>query len=312
MIAFGPITSRRLGRCLGISNIPTRLCTYSCVHCAFGADCKMSAERVSYYSPEDIYDAVVERLERQESSANIDYLLISPDGEPTLDMNLDRLCQRLRNLGIKLAISTNTSLMDMPDVRYTLSMFDVVLLKVDAVSELVWRELNRPHRLLDVHKILNGCFDFTEIFEGKIFTDTRIISGYNDGDEELHLISDFLSELDPDTAFITASSRVPKMFGVVPGSEDSFVRAYNMFKERVDYVELLLDYTIKEINVPEEGRDALMQQLIQRPLNISEAITIVAENGGNAGVIGRLVKSGELVPVQYNGEEWLMKSIHQK
>lgn len=33
MITFGPIPSRRLGRSLGINNIPPKICTYSCVYC---------------------------------------------------------------------------------------------------------------------------------------------------------------------------------------------------------------------------------------------------------------------------------------
>ena len=29
MIAFGPVPSRRLGRSLGINNIPAKICTYA-------------------------------------------------------------------------------------------------------------------------------------------------------------------------------------------------------------------------------------------------------------------------------------------
>lgn len=33
MIAFGPVPSRRLGRSLGINNIPPKVCSYACVYC---------------------------------------------------------------------------------------------------------------------------------------------------------------------------------------------------------------------------------------------------------------------------------------
>ena len=33
MIAFGPVPYKRLGRSLGINNIPPKICTYSCVYC---------------------------------------------------------------------------------------------------------------------------------------------------------------------------------------------------------------------------------------------------------------------------------------
>jgi len=36
VIAFGPVPSRRLGRSLGINNIPAKACTYSRVYCPLG------------------------------------------------------------------------------------------------------------------------------------------------------------------------------------------------------------------------------------------------------------------------------------
>ena len=36
MLTFGPLPSRRFGRSLGITNIPRKSCTYSCVYCQVG------------------------------------------------------------------------------------------------------------------------------------------------------------------------------------------------------------------------------------------------------------------------------------
>lgn len=38
MIAFGPVPSRRLGHSLGINNMPTKICIYSCVYCQLGRE----------------------------------------------------------------------------------------------------------------------------------------------------------------------------------------------------------------------------------------------------------------------------------
>ncbi|RLG67558.1 radical SAM protein, partial [archaeon] len=35
-ISFGPVPSRRLGSSLGVNNIPSKYCTYSCVYCQVG------------------------------------------------------------------------------------------------------------------------------------------------------------------------------------------------------------------------------------------------------------------------------------
>ncbi|MDH4209208.1 MAG: radical SAM protein, partial [Anaerolineae bacterium] len=48
-LAFGPVPSRRLGRSLGINNVPPKVCSYSCVYCQLGRTIKMRAERQEFY-----------------------------------------------------------------------------------------------------------------------------------------------------------------------------------------------------------------------------------------------------------------------
>ena len=49
MIVFGPVPSRRLGRSLGINNIPPKACTYSCVYCQVGRTLDMQVARRAFY-----------------------------------------------------------------------------------------------------------------------------------------------------------------------------------------------------------------------------------------------------------------------
>jgi len=95
-IAYGYVPSRRLGRSLGINNIPPKICSY--------------------------YEI-------------IDYLTFVSDGEPTLDINLGKEIALLKNMGIPIAVLTNASLIWLDHVREDLSEADVVSLKVDSVSE---------------------------------------------------------------------------------------------------------------------------------------------------------------------------------
>ena len=58
MITFGPVPSRRLGRSLGINNIPPKVCTYSCVYCQLGRTMKIETEPRAFYDPEKIHEVV--------------------------------------------------------------------------------------------------------------------------------------------------------------------------------------------------------------------------------------------------------------
>ena len=68
MITFGPIPSRRLGRSLGINNIPPKSYSYSCVYCQVGPTREREIEPRGFYSPETILSDVEERLDALEQA----------------------------------------------------------------------------------------------------------------------------------------------------------------------------------------------------------------------------------------------------
>jgi wyosine [tRNA(Phe)-imidazoG37] synthetase (radical SAM superfamily) len=95
MRIFGPVPSRRLGKSVGINNIPPKICTYSCVYCQLGRSLKMVMNRHAYYDPDELLTETTKKI--QNASFNnepIDYLTIVSDGEPTLDANLGQLIVR--------------------------------------------------------------------------------------------------------------------------------------------------------------------------------------------------------------------------
>ncbi len=61
-ITFGPVPSRRLGRSLGINNIPPKICSYACIYCQVGKTLKMQIERKKFFEADDILNSVSKRL----------------------------------------------------------------------------------------------------------------------------------------------------------------------------------------------------------------------------------------------------------
>lgn len=166
--AFGPVPSRRLGRSLGINNIPPKTCSYSCVYCQLGRTSKLRLERDEFYSPDKILRDVEDKIRQARRRGEaIDYLTFVPDGEPTLDLHIGEEIKRLRKLGLKIAVITNSSLIWETDVREELLMADWVSIKVDAVSPDIWRKVNRPHARLDLDRIWEGISEFARTFKGE-------------------------------------------------------------------------------------------------------------------------------------------------
>ena len=222
MIAFGPVPSRRLGQSLGINNIPPKICTYSCIYCQLGRTIRMQANREEFYEPGEIAgDIEIKMEELRGKESPVDYLTFVPDGEPTLDVNIDREIEFLKPVGIKIAVITNASLIWDPDVREALSKADWVSLKVDAVSENIWRKIDRPYRSLKLEMILDGMLNFAAGFSGTLTTETMLIQEVNDGGDEVERIADFLAKLSPGRSYVSIPTRPPAEKWAKPAVESS-------------------------------------------------------------------------------------------
>lgn len=210
MIVFGPVPSRRLGRSVGINNIPPKICSYACAYCQLGRTLKMQIGRKAYYNVEDIAAEVREKTkDLKDRGEKIDYLTFVSDGEPTLDINLGNEIEALKPLGIKIAVITNASLIWQEDVRCELAKADWVSLKVDAVTDEIWRKIDRPHGKLNHKDIFDGMMKFSKDYKGYLATETMMAKGLNDSEAELEKIASFLSKLKPDKAYVSIPTRPP-------------------------------------------------------------------------------------------------------
>jgi wyosine [tRNA(Phe)-imidazoG37] synthetase (radical SAM superfamily) len=196
-IVFGPIPSRRLGRSLGINNIPPKVCTYSCIYCQVGATNSMSIKRQEFYSTEEIYKETANKISLVEKAGEkIDYLTFVPDGEPTLDINLGKTIEQLKSFGIKIAVITNASLIWNKEVQNDLMQTDWVSVKIDSAYENIWGIINRPHGHLKLSKIFNGIRQFVSFFKGTLVTETMLVKGINNNIESLNKTAQIKEEFD--------------------------------------------------------------------------------------------------------------------
>lgn len=309
-VAFGPVPSRRLGRSLGINNIPPKICTYSCVYCQLGRTFRMQVDRDAFYDPEEIIRAVEARLsELRRKDEPVDYLTFVPDGEPTLDLNLGQEIELLKQLSIPVAVITNSSLIFREAVREELSQADWVSLKVDAASEPVWRRINRPHKELDLAEIKQGLLEFARTFRGTLASETMLVNDLNDGAEELGEIAQFLVELEPDVAYIAIPMRPPAEAWVKPADEGAVARAYALFSERLPRVELLIDYEGNAFSTIGDAVQDLLSITAVHPMRKQAVQELLARDRADWEVVRRLLAEGKLVELTYRGERFYLRKL---
>jgi len=314
MIAFGPVPSRRLGRSLGINNIPDKVCSYACVYCQIGRTLKMEIERRSFYPPELIFEEVKRKAEEsEERRERIDYLTFVPDGEPTLDANLGKEIEMLKALNIPLAILTNSSLIWREDVKEDLLKLDFVSLKLDAVSEDLWRRIDRPHKTLRLDKILEGMLEFRKDFDGKLVTETMLIDGITYG-EEFKKIAEFLRELKPDIAYIAVPTRPPWEKWVKPPREEVINMAFQTFADAIgeERVEYLIGYEGNAFAFTGNVKEDILSITAVHPMREDALRELLKKANAEWSVVEKLVDEGKLIELEYRGRRFYMRKLKSR
>jgi wyosine [tRNA(Phe)-imidazoG37] synthetase (radical SAM superfamily) len=313
MRVFGPIPSRRLGSSLGINNIPPKVCTYSCVYCQVGKTITLQCERQAFYEPDDLAREVKEKVnEGKKRDTKIDYLSFVPDGEPTLDINLGKIIERIRPLHIKIAVITNGSLINHKDVREDLQKADLVSLKLDAATRKHWLRTDRPHKSLDLKSILDGMLEFKAIFKGEIITETMLLKGMNDSYEGVRKIADFLKLLKPTKSYISIPTRPTALKGILPASDEALNIAYQIFTQNVDNVEYIIGYEGNEFGFSGNVEEDLLGITSVHPMREEAVREYLKKAGADWHVITDLIQRGSLIELKHQGKNFYMRKLPDK
>ena len=312
MIAFGPIPSRRLGRSLGINNIPHKVCTYSCLYCQVGRTIHFQVERQDYYQPELILEDVRAKVDNlRKRGESIDYLTFVADGEPTLDINLGQEIDLLSQLGIKTAVITNASLVWREDVREDLNKADWVSVKIDSTREETWRRINRPHKNLQLASILKGILEFSTEYEGELVTETLLVKGVNDSDEQVKEVAEFLSQIKKATCYLSIPTRPTAEKRAQPPDEAVINRACQIFAKRIENVEYLIGYEGNVYAFSGDVEKDLLSITAVHPMREDAVKAFLGKAKAEWSTIEGLISQGKLIETEYEGEKFYLRRLHK-
>jgi wyosine [tRNA(Phe)-imidazoG37] synthetase (radical SAM superfamily) len=313
--AFGPVPSRRLGRSLGINNIPPKTCSYSCVYCQLGKTSNITVDRQAFYKPRDILKEVRRKVnEATVRNERIDYLTLVPDGEPTLDINIGKEISMLKKRGTPIAVITNASLLWLKDVKQDLLKADYVSLKVDAASEDLWRRINRPHKDLRLNTVLKGIQDFAEAFKGTVVSETMLVDGI-DYTNEFERIAEFLKELKKlKKAYVAVPTRPPTDKWVKPAKEEVVNVAFQVFSEKLGAgrVEYLIGHEENAFAFTGNVEENLLSIMAVHPMRKEAVKEFLRKAHVDWQIIEKLLATDKLVELEYEGNRYYMRKLLSK
>jgi wyosine [tRNA(Phe)-imidazoG37] synthetase (radical SAM superfamily) len=201
-VIYGPVSSWRLGRSLGIDLLSTRgkVCSFDCVYCQLGRTTNPLAERREFVSIEELEKAL-----DSIKGIGADYATFSGMGEPTLASNLGQAIELTRaTLHLPIAVLTNSSLMPRGDVCQELAQADLVVAKIDAPTEELFHKINRPYVECAFDDILQAIQVFRKNYSGKLALQMMFIEANRGYTSEM---ANLAKELSPDEIQINTPLR---------------------------------------------------------------------------------------------------------
>ncbi len=269
----------------------------------------MQVERSVFYKPEKIAKEVGEKVKKvRDEKEPIDYLTFVPDGEPTLDINLGREIDLLKPLGIQIAVITSASLIWREDVRDDLLKADWVSLKIDAISEDIWRRIDRPYKALKLRTILDGMLQFADVFGGELTTETMLVQKVNDK-EEIRKIARFLAELKPDKAYIAIPTRPPAGKWVKPANEHAINMAYQIFSEKSIEVEYLIGYEGNAFAFTGNIEEDLLSITSVHPMRKESVRDLLQRANADWNIVEKLINEAKLLELEYRGRKFYARKL---
>lgn len=221
-IIYGPVTSRRFGKTLGINLLPSgrKYCSFHCLYCQLGPGKKKRDVPTDFPSLEDVRKAWSEF--NQTSRHKIGYIVVSGNGEPTLHPQFSSLVEELIKLRrkdfpkAKLICFTNGGRLTDPDVYQALTLFDECHLKLDAR----FRDIDLPEKDFSMTKMLEKARGLANLVIQSCFVAGRVS---NMDEPSLVEWQNLILKLKPKRIDIYTISRPPASDDVLPVRRNQLV-----------------------------------------------------------------------------------------
>lgn len=204
-IVFGPIRSRRLGSSLGVNLLPAdgKICNFDCIYCECGLD-RDGRTSTSFPSLEDVKAALQQGIaSAAKEGVKVDSITFSGNGEPTLHPGFPEIISETLALRDRfypsavVSVLSNATRLDDQKIVSALKSVDCPILKLDAVDDVMLRDMNAPASRLSIDAIVDGM----KRFEGDFVLQTMLLRAdrpsLSDDPEAFARWMDIVRELHP-------------------------------------------------------------------------------------------------------------------
>jgi wyosine [tRNA(Phe)-imidazoG37] synthetase (radical SAM superfamily) len=231
---YGPVNSRRLKNSLGLNVLPKhyKLCSFNCIYCQYGLTrasrlIREPSRDEIFPSVDAVEEAVISAIKKVKEE--ILYLTFSGNGEATLHPDFPQLVDMLIGVrdkylpSTRTAILSNSTMLDHPEIVRALQKIDTPIMKLDAGTQDLFQNMNRPAEGITIDSVVKGLIDFNH--SGLIIQSMMLGSKYfNTTDQNIEKWSLLLKVIKPSEVHIYSLERPSALINVIKVESDELKR----------------------------------------------------------------------------------------
>lgn len=177
---------------LGIDLSPAlKQCNFDCLYCELAPSATVASQTQTIEVSQ-----IIKEL-KSHLDEHIDVITLTANGEPTLYPHLDELIDEIDKIkkSTETLILTNSATLVNKSVFNSLLKLDQVKLSLDAISNDVFKKIDRPHNSIKVEEVVTKVVEFSKTYKGKLFIEILFVHGLNDTKEEIDKLNEVLLNL---------------------------------------------------------------------------------------------------------------------
>jgi wyosine [tRNA(Phe)-imidazoG37] synthetase (radical SAM superfamily) len=139
-----------------------------------------------------------------------------------------------------------------------------------------------------------------------------LVEGINDFDESLKETASLVSWLDPTKAYLLIPTRPPSESWVKPPANEVINKAFQIFNERLDKVELITGYEGNNFVYTGNFEDELLSTLSVHPMREEAIDSFIVKSVAGWSILQKLLIEKKLIEVEYAGKKFYQRNFNER
>lgn len=283
---------------LGIDLSPTlKQCNFDCLYCELAPNATVASQTQSI-----TVSSIINEL-RPHLNDKIDVITLTANGEPTLYPQLNELIDEINKIknSTQTLILTNSATLVNDDVYNALLKLDQVKLSLDAVSTDIFKKIDRPHKEINISKLVEKVLAFSKEYTGKLFIEVLFVHELNDTKDEIKKLNSVLKELQCTRVDIGTIDR-PPAYPVVGISYKELHTISMMFDASIPIH--IASRVHAEPNNSYYTQEEIINTLDKRPLTMDDINLLFDDESIKS--LNKLIKEGKITKKVLSNLEFLI------